>query len=285
MSDYPETHDELDEPLSGAGWGLRQQSVDPETGEIIDDESEIVEAEVIDELSSSREIELMPTVFAQHGERAVQLFRDPEAIRTLTHDARLSLLGRLRGMAERQRALRDEGRPTAAVLAPEITLMADAHDTLSALSAVFKAGADEARVISGEIVVEIADDVRKSNSVRVGDKHGTDVKVSRTVQTEVRVDEDEIVDVLVASLIAKCEQSDQSWEGPAAYARGARDAIEQYRRLAASHSFKTSALDAYGRELDAAEQHALSIRLGHAYGRVSKGETVKIERVERKRGA
>jgi hypothetical protein len=266
----------------GAGWGTAEPQHDGR-GEIID-------AEVIDEPelnSTGMEVELADKL-AWDGFYAVQLFRDPEAVAHLSRDATRMLLERVRALAADAAKRRADGKPSSSTLAPEITLMADAYDTLRAVERVFSAGAVEAREISGELARELADDTRKSSSVRVGDAHGTDVKLSRTVQTEMRVDVPEIVDVIVASLIAaeaRAPHGDVELtreDTLRAYANGARDAIETYRRIAAAHSFKSTTLDAFVRDLEGSGDDALAIRLGHAYGRVSKGETVKLERVERK---
>jgi hypothetical protein len=163
--------------------------------------------------------------------------------------------------------------------------MADAHDTLRAIARVFDAGVQRTRSNRGERAVALADDPRRQSSLRVGDAHGSDVKVTRTQPTEMRIDADAIVDVLVAELVGESvEQGDRI--AATVYAQGARDALTLYRSLTAAHTFKSSALDEHVRSLESRELFDLALRLGHAYGRVSKGEAqVKIERVERSKRA
>jgi hypothetical protein len=292
--------DEVD-PLAGGGWAHDPTAVvdtvtvvedeqgirfDPATGEPLD----VVDAEVVDEpdaLSGGLEQEraVMPTLFASQGARAVALFRDPEAVAHLTHDATRSLLHRIEGLAAAAREARPEGTPTASTLQPELTLMADAAETLGAIERVFHAGAVRSKQILGEVVHELADDPRKgSTSVRVGDAHGTDLKVTRTQPTEVRVDEPEVLEVLVASVLGRMDLAGiaKGERAKAALVAGVavRDALASYRAVAAAHSFKTTALEAYTRRLEAEDAHSLAIRMGHAFGRVPKGEPqVKTERV------
>lgn len=284
MSDYPELFDDKpDDALLGGGWTSM-----PPAEPAHDERGEIIDAEIVDDDSDDvldSEAQLLPGTLARNGARAVELFRDPDAVQTLTRDARSVLIDRVRALANRAREQRDDGKATSATLAPELQLMADAHDTLAAIRDVFTAGALEAREISGELARELADDLRKSSSVRVGDQHGTDVKVTRTVQTELRIDRDEIVDVLVAHIMSRMDLASVPHGARAITANIAavavRDALRQYARIASAHSFKSTELDAYVRELESADEHALAIRLGHAYGRVSNGkETVKLERVE-----
>jgi hypothetical protein len=274
------------DPLAGDGWSDQPMfdvddstRVNVATGEV----DEVVDAELIDddELTQSAQIELLPIQLAQQGGRAVQLFRDPEAVAQLTHNARVELLRQLDALAADARSRRPDGRVTSSTIAPEVTLMADAHDTLRAIVSVFDAGVQRTRSISGELAVELVDDPRRQSSLRVGDAHGGDVKVTRTQPTEMRIDADAIIDVIVAELV------DELGSGHVAFARGARDAIALYRSLTAAHTFKSSALDEHVRSLESRELFDLALRLGHAYGRVSKGDAqVKIERVERsKRGA
>lgn len=302
MSDYPTAPEPADDDPLATSWGdfgLQGQHVTPD-GEIVD--AEVIEGPAqpvtptvlplaFDGPEGARQH--LPAIIAGDGAEAVRWFRDPDAVRTLSREAGKALLAQVRQLATDARGRRAEGRPTAAVLAPELTLMADAHDTLVAIQGVFGDAAKEARAIAGEVAHELADDPRRgTTSVRVGSATGEDVKVTRTQPTKMQVREGDVVDVIVASLLDTFESSgiteeeaDQyalgAWS--VAYARGARDAIALYRELAATHTFKSTALDDFGRRLEAAEQDALAIRLGHAYGRVSHGNAqVKIERVPAK---
>lgn len=299
MSDYPTEVEAgwtasgapLVEPFTGGGWGgAEQQAFDPATGELVGEP--YAEPQQPDPLGTATEVAALPAVFAQQGARAVQLFRDPDAVQTLTHEATKGLLARLEGIAADARAQRAEGRVTPSVLAPELTLMGDAHDTLQALEAVFHAGRERARAIAGELVHELpGDDTRQSTSVKVGDAHGTDLKVTRTQPTKVHVDQDELVDVFVSLLLGRWEADRRglpevpltSVDTARAYSMGARAAIDLYRAHTAAHTFKTTALDELTRVLEGEGQDALAIRLGHAYGRASHGDPqVKMERATRK---
>ncbi len=153
---------------------------------------------------------------------------------------------------------------------------------LDTIAGVFTDGARRAKAIVGEITHELADDPRRgSTSVKVADTHGADLKVTRTQPTKVVVDEAEVIDVLIAHQVKRYGE-----DGAAHFALGARAAVRAYREIAAAHTFKTTSLEEWVRDLDAAEEHALAIRLGHAFGRVSHGNaTTKIERVSRKPAA
>lgn len=253
--------------------------------------AEALNAEVREPLSTTGpdERDRLPARIALDGELAMTWFRDPDAVQTLARDAQGRLLERISELAAWQRAQRAEGRPTPAVLAPELNLLGDAHDTLAALQSVFAAGAKHAKMLAGEVAHELADDPRKgATSVKVGDAHGTDLKVTRTQPTEVRVDQGELVDVFVGALCHRFAADQRAGGGGSTdairgFAQGARAMVDLYRAHAAAHSFKTSALDDLTRQLEGEGQDDLAIRLGHAYGRVSKGDPqVKIERAERK---
>ena len=252
---------------------------------------EVIEGELVgDDLPAGdfTDRALIPLRLAQGSARAVHVFRDPEAVRGLTRELQTDLLARLRQMDVDARAARREGRITASVVAPELQLWGDAYETLDAISRAIAAGAKEARALAGEVVAEVEPEkVHGSASVRVGDGHGQDVKVTRTQPTEVAADTDKILDVLVAALAdalpdrKRTQALDVVAADGVAYARGARDALTQLQQLVSPLKWKTTALDAWARRLDDAEQYDLGVRLGHAYGRVAKGNpTVKIERVE-----
>jgi BMFP domain-containing protein YqiC len=237
-----------------------------------------------------REVPHLPARLADDGYAAVQWFRDPDAVQTLARDAQGALLARISELAAQAHAARAEGMPTPAILAPELNLLGDAHDTLDAIRGVFAAGAKHAKMLAGEVAHELADDPRRgTTTVKVGDAHGTDLKVTRTQPTDVRVDEDDLVDVFVGLLCHRfaAEQragsSGDSTDAIRGFAQGARAMVTLYRTHASAHKFKTSTLDALTRELEGEGQDDLAIRLGHAYGRVPNGDPqVKIERAARK---
>lgn len=294
-ADYPPADDGSLWPVedsAGAVWGdLPTSGWAPPPGVTLD--GEIVDAEVVAEQPPPGDaltlVQQLPQDLAEDGWAAVQWFRDPDAVQTLARDAQGALLARISEMAAEARAARADGRPTPAVLAPELNLLGDAHDTLAAVQSVFAAGAKHAKMLAGEVAHELADDPRRgTTTVKVGDTHGTDLKVTRTQPTAVRVDQDELVDVFVALLAHRFAAQqraagEDSTDAIRGYAQGARAMVELYRKHAAAHSFKTTGLDALTRELEGEGQDDLAIRLGHAYGRVSTGDPqVKIERAERK---
>lgn len=287
-ADYPPANpnDPNGPPLmSSVGWG-------PPPGVTLG--GEIVDAEVIEVIDPAPTgdlslMEQLPLDLAEDGWAAVQWFRDPDAVQTLARDAQGALLARLSELAAEARARRPEGPPTASVLAPELNLLGDAIDTLTAVQGIFGAGVKHAKVLVGEVAHELADDPRQgTTTVRVGDSHGTDLKVTRTQPTKPRIDEADLVDVFVALLCgrfaaAQRAAGEDSTDTIRGFAQGARAAIELYRQQAAAHTFKTSSLDDLTRELEGEGQDALAIRLGHAYGRVPEGDpTVKVERAQRK---
>jgi hypothetical protein len=306
VSDYPEP----DEPTmpTASGWpGPVPEAFVPLHMEVDKVTGEVLEGTVIAAELSPATVDQLIDVHREHvveqlsdaSTSAVALFREPEAMHKLAAAARVNVLAAVEAVRADWRARRHPGRPTPATLAPELNALSDAHDVLTAIAGVFTDGAKVAKRLVGETAHELADDPRRgTTSVKVADTHGADLAVTRTQQTKVRVDEAELLDCLAASLINEhaerltrnAELADDSERGVdlqlQSFSRGVRDGIARYRQLASSHTFKTTELDAWSRDLEAAEQHELAIRLGHAYGRVAHGEpTVKIDRVSRKGSA
>lgn len=205
-------------------------------------------------------------------------WRDPDQARTAAQVTREAVLGQvrvlydaeLRGRKARLEAHRTD-KVTSSVVAPELAFLASAATALDALSDAVKAGAVEARSIAGEVVLDVEPERELGTAtVKVGTEHGT-VKATRTQATKPSVQDEAVVDVLVASLAGGLpEGTEPIVEG--GYARGIRDGIAALLSLTSAPSWKTTALEALQRQLEAADEHDLAIRLGHAYGRVASGK-------------
>lgn len=225
---------------------------------------------------------LVPATLWQASGRAAALFRDADAVLDLSRRIKAGLVDHVHKIAAAAKAERREGEPTKSTLAPELSVLADAHDTLSAISKAIAEGASEAKGLAGEVALELAPDkALGSTSVRVGTGSGG-LKVTRTQGTKARVDDEDVVDVLTAYLLGHAGVTDTD-DPHGAYARGIREGIARFRDLVGPPAWKTTALDELVRTLEAADEHDLAIRLGHAFGRISSGNpTVKIERIEPK---
>ena len=225
---------------------------------------------------------------ADDSEQAVALFRDPDAVRELTRSLTASLVLRVQMMHGTLKDVRPEGKVTQATVAPEVQLLADAYDTLTAVSKAVGTGAAEAQALLGDIVAEVVPDKADAGtgSVRVGDGHGSDVKVTRTQATKVQADTDVIVDVLVARMVTEHAATltpPVAMKEVKAYADGLRQGISALLGLISPPTWKTTALDALATRLEDAQDFDNSIKLGHAYGRVAQGDPkTKVERVQRK---
>lgn len=215
-----------------------------------------------------------------HGTRSAALaWRDPDTVARHADDLRARVLESVRVLADEARARRrTEGKVTSSTVAAELALLGDAYDALSAVSSAIGDGAEETRKIAGEIVLDVEPEREIGTaSVRVGDGHGRDLKVTRSQASKASVRDDDVVDVIVAALLLDARD-----EEARAIAAGARAAIAQLRELVGPLGWKTTALDGFAKTLEDREKYDLAIRLGHAYGRVSVGEAkTKIERVER----
>lgn len=228
---------------------------------------------------SRAEIEVaLPARIAGDVTDAAQLWRDRDAVAKYADEIRRGVLAGVRSIAARARAQRPEGRVTASTVAQEVSILGDAHDALEAVADAVRAGASEAKGILGDVVLEVEPERELGTaSVRVGDGHGGELKVTRSQGTRVAADTDAILDVLAASL-------GEDPELEIAYARGVRAGFAALLALIGPPAWKTTALDELRKSLEAREEYDLAIRLGHAYGRVSNDRppSVKLERVEPK---
>lgn len=216
---------------------------------------------------------------------AVVSWRDPDAVAAAADDLRSRVLSTVRVYAESARRERRPGRITSSTVAAELAVLGDAHAALVAASDAIKAGAEEARSIAGEIVAEVEPEKTKGTAtVTVGDGHGQRLKVTRTQATKAVADPAAIIDVLVAANLAELSRmgdvSHVSVDSARWYAEGLRNGIAALLEIIGPPAWKTSALDALAKGLEAREEYDLAIKLGHAYGRVAHGEPkTKIERV------
>lgn len=233
----------------------------------------------------AEEPEQLPAVLARDTGRALADWRDPDLVTKAVGDVRRRVLEEVRGQYGQVLTGRPEGRVTEATVAPELAFLTSAHYALAQLADAIKAGADEARQIAGEVLVDVSGDERKRATVKVADVYGG-IVAKREVPSEVSVRQDDVLDVLVASLLAEWAVTDTGAAGnpeATAYARGARDALAALLPLTSPPKWKSTALDALTRKLEEAGEDALALRLSHAYGRVSKGNPrVTLEREEAK---
>lgn len=182
-------------------------------------------------------------------------------------------------LTRRAKARRDK-RPqivkSATDLRREASGLADDADVLAALGGALVAGAEEARLSLGELMLDLPDGNRR-RTMRVGDGHGTELVVKREPRTELSAQTTEIVDVLVA------QYAGQVSAGAATdnvTAEVARERLAAYREgmhallalLSSRLSWKSTALDALVVELEQAEEDDLARRLRKAYARVEKGD-------------
>jgi hypothetical protein len=206
----------------------------------------------------------------------------------LVRQGKDAVLSAIRGRADERRAAREaklgeDGTPSTADLRREAVGAADDSENLTALAGIFLAGATEAKQIAGELLDDLPQRGGKPRaSLKVGDGHGFELTVTRSKRTEVAVDADKVIGVLVPWLVGHDTSGrPRDWvEDAAAYAQGAREALGLFRSLlAASPGFKSTALDSLVKRLQNADEDDLATRLTAAYGRVEKGEpSVKLER-------
>lgn len=249
---------------------------------------DVVDAEVVDDEPEPITAELAVIAqLADDSAQAVALFRDPDAVRTLTRELGASLVERVQLLGADAKSRRVDGKVTQAVVAGEVQVLADAFDTLTAVSNAVKRGATEAQALLGDVVAEVVPEKADAGtgSIKVGDGHGADVKVTRTQGTKVEAQSDTIVDVLVSKLLTDAAGGGELTDAKA-YAAGAREAIAALLELMSPPGWKTTALDALAKQLEDAQDFDNAIRLGHAYGRVAQGDPkTKVERVQRKAAA
>lgn len=191
------------------------------------------------------------------------------------------------GIARKMRHVRttDDGvelPPFEGEVTGELQALADMAEVLAALGKAFTAASGEAKALAGEVVAEVhyernVETTGGSASIRVGSRGGT-VKVTTTQPTEAFVDQDEVVDVMVADLVGTVagQLSKARVEG---YAQGARDAVPALLGLMSPPAWKTTALGALVTNLQQRGERDLSERLARSYGRRPKGNAqVKIDR-------
>lgn len=220
------------------------------------------------------------------------------------HGARAGIVGKstdavLEAVRARSDARRDarltrlNGEPVESVsdLRREIVGAADDAETLEAFAGIFMAGAKEAKGMAGDLLGELP--LRRGKpprSAKVGDGDGFELSVSATPRTELKVDADEVVEIMIAALVSAATIATKADPagGPLAlttmpvkvYAAGAREAVDMLRELLSSTpSFRSTAIDALVKVLENREDDELAKRLRKAYGRVEVGEpSVKLER-------
>lgn len=225
--------------------------------------------------------------------RMLDDYRDEATRRGVVGDAKRELLSVVRRRADDRRTARLERLGGEEPTSPgdvrrELVGAADDADVLTDLAAVFTAGAAEAKGIAGDLLDELpkrntAKGPKPPSSVKAGDGQGFQLTLTRTVRTDLSVDLDEVVEVVVSSEIARyvaLAGNDHDGDDVATYAAGLRAGVATLRTLlSASPGFKSTALDALATRLENAGEDDLAKRLGRAYGKVEKGEpTVKIDR-------
>lgn len=158
-------------------------------------------------------------------------------------------------------------------------------DVLRAFGRAFNEAAKQGDVLTAELVGLLPP--RPSGprrSFTVADGHGFDLKATSSPNTKPFAELPEIIDVIVATLIARDTKADggesiKNPDGIRRYGEGLRDGIASILEVLAAPSVKTTALDALGKRLQAMGEIELARRLAVSYGRKEVGEpTVKIER-------
>lgn len=206
--------------------------------------------------------------------------RDPNVIREGSARIADSLVDYVRSIATRARGDRAEVVAHKSELREEATTLADAAELCRAIAHAFTKAADEAVVLAGDLVASLPlRGETAPKSFRVGDGHGLDLVVKVEQGSELKVDVDEVVEVIVANLV----DDGDDLPGPvlAAYARGLRGGIAAFRELlSSSPTFRSTALDGLVSRLEDAREDDLAKRLAKAYRKAPKGEAKpKIERV------
>lgn len=247
-----------------------------------------------DEDGPARALATLPERLEGAAHEALVDYRDRDAVNGLVQDVRGRVLTAVRQeyavhLAGRTAALlrRDGGasRPTSTDVAAELRFLADAENVLGGLADSLKAGADEARSIAGDVILDVDPDRELGTAtVKVGVPGGT-LKATRSQSTKVEARGDEIVDVVVSMLVGNLEQHSPPPGEVKAHAAGAREGIAAVLALCSAPSWKTTALDDLARRLEAAGEDALAIRLSHAYGRVASGKSSTKLVVEPAKGA
>jgi hypothetical protein len=225
----------------------------------------------------------LPAVLAEDVGLAVEDWRDPEVAARFADDVRTRVLEQVRAQYAPLLEARPEGRVVDATVAPEVSFLASAVTALDALAGAVKAGADEARSIAGEVLSDVKGE-KGTRTLKAADPYGP-IVLKRTTGSKMSTRDEDLLDVLVASLVGAAEDEDDAaarnpvWA--VYYARGLRDGLAALLSLTSSPSWKSTALDALAKQLEEREEHALAIRLQHAYGRVDSGSPrITVERTE-----
>ena len=300
-----------DEPLEPAGWGDESLAA-PATQEDADriGEALVAKAEEL-RLAASTPAEVvalegsierhpagsqlatrssLPAVLAGTVGQAVRDWTNPDEVGPFAGSLRAGIVDYVQGRHVELVAQRPEGkRLTTAAAQPELVFLAQSSATLDAIGDAVKAGAKEARDLAGEVLVDLTGErALKGGTVseRVSDQHGG-IKVTRTQPTETVVQQEHVLDVLVAHLLDLREHDEeagareQAWQGY--YARGVREGVAALLELVSPLKWKTTAIDALVQELERRELEPLAIRLDHAQGKKPKGNpSTKVERTPAK---
>ncbi len=205
---------------------------------------------------------------------------DPDTVLAFATETRRRVLGAVRDLYQQHRERRRPGRLTEAHVAPELVFLAGAADALDALADAIRAGAQEARSITGDVIADVKlaeqGDTRIGTvRLKVGAPDGSVISVKRTQPSKLDVNAPTVLDVIVAERIGVQQRGGAEPADVLTYRTGLRDMARELQRLA-SLSWRTSALDHLATQLEQADEHDLAIRLRHAYGRKPHGDP-KIE--------
>ena len=206
----------------------------------------------------------------------------PDDLHALVSDTRTAGKRRLALMADALRRRREgkvaeHGRPTSSAdVVMEVTAFADAGDAFAAVARMFTELAADAHGYAAQAAEEASVNGRP---VRVGDAHGTDVKVSWEQRTKPSVDLDRLLPVLVDDAARLLPTRDgETAEGLAQrgadYRSAVREGMDTVLRLGRM-DWSTAKLEALARTMEAEatdDAARRSLALTHSYGRVDVGE-------------
>ena len=244
------------------------------------DDEDVIEAEIVEADDDEPQPDALALAIADDTRDVALSYRDPAAVATFAIGLRREVRERVRRLmlAAAQDRIDTGKAPTAETYAAEFQTAADVAETLTTVADAIRSGVEVAEDHAAMLVDDVTDPAKRTRSVRVGDGHGRDLKLGLVQGSALSVDLPVILDLVVDEVMAV------DHEDPADIARAALDTL---LGLISGPSWKSTALDAWKRQLEDAGRHAEAITLGHAYGRVDKGEPrFKIERVDRaKRGA
>lgn len=272
--------DVLDDDPTAPTDAEAQQEIESEGESRAERAAEVVEG-VLDSTT-------LPATFGLAARESLD-YRDRDAVTGLVQDVRGRVLEAVRatynGLLDARKATVGDAAVFRTDVAAELAWLADATNVLGGLADSLKAGADEARKIAGDVVLDVAPDREHGTAtVTVGTPGGGRLKATRTQASKVDVREAEVVDVIVANLVGEAARAG---EGRVLYleglAAGARAMHVATTGLVSPLSWKSTALDAMVTRLEGVDEYGLAIRLVHAYGRVSTGNpSTKLEHVEDK---